>query len=193
MFMNIRFLIISICISLLFTTCRSAKQAQTLRDCNYSFASVSNLKVGDIQIQGKQSFRDLSLQETTGISQLLMARKLPISLTANIAIQNPNSKIAAIDALDWILEIRSKEVAKGTVTKRIEVKPGQTIQVPIDVATDLGSILKAFTMKEITEVMFNLSDAQGIPIEAKLKIKPSISVGRKQIKAPSYFVIDVLK
>jgi LEA14-like dessication related protein len=190
---HIRTVVIVCCFSMLFSACKSTKQAQALRDCNYSFASISNLKVGDVYIQGKQSFRDLSLQETMGLSQLLMARKLPVSLTAHIAIQNPNSKTAAIDALEWILEVRSKEVAKGEVTKRVEVKPGQTIQVPIDVATDLGNIFKAFTMKEITDVMFNISNADGIPIEAKLKIKPSITVGRKQIKAPSYFVIDVMK
>lgn len=192
-YMNVRILLIGFIASVVFTTCNTTKQAQAFRDCNYSFASVSNLKVGDVNIQGKQSFRELSMQETTGISQLLMARKLPISLTATIAIQNPNSKTAAIDALDWILEVRNKEVAKGTVTKRIEVKPNQTIQVPIDVATDVGNILKAFSMKEITDVMFNISDAKGIPVEAKLKIKPSLKVGKKQIKAPAYFVIDVLK
>jgi len=191
--MNIRIIIAAIFISFLVVSCKSTKQAQALRDCNYSFASISDLTVGNVVIQGKQSFRDLSLQETTGISQLLMARKLPISLTAHIAIQNPNNKTAAIDALEWILEVRNKEVAKGSIQQRIEVKSGQTIQIPIPVSTDVGSILKAFSMKEITEVMFNLSDASGIPVEAKLKIKPSIRVGKKQIQAPSYFVIDVLK
>lgn len=179
-------------ISIVFVvSCSSVKQANNFKDCTYSFASIEDLKVGNIDIQGKKSFRDLNMSETTGISQLLMAKKLPISLTANISITNPNSKTASIDVLEWILLIKDKEIAKGIINNKIEVKPNQTINIPIPISTDIGTVLKAFSLSEITHIMFNISDISGIPVEAKLKVKPAIRVGKKEIKSPSFFIINV--
>jgi len=181
------------CVILLFATlsCRSAKEAKALKDCSYSFSSISDLKVGTISMQGKQSFKDLGSAETIGISQLLMTKQLPISLTANIAITNPNKKTAGIESLEWILIVHEKEVATGNITEKIEIKPNEKIILPIPIQTDLSTILKSFSLKEISQLMFNLSDVKGIPLDAKIKIKPSISIGKKQIKTPAYFTIPV--
>lgn len=188
-----KILLLSVISVMLFSQCRSVKQAKNLTDCNYAFVSITNFKVGETAMGGKQSFRDFNAQETSQISQLLMARKMPITLTANISIHNPNNKTAALDALDWIFEVKDKEVAKGAIKERIEVQAGQSVMVPISVNTDIGNVLKAFTIKEITELMFSITDKKGIPIEGKLKIKPSVKIGKKYIKAPNYFSVKVGK
>jgi len=172
-------------------SCRSVKEGKTLVDCNYSFTSISDLTINGVNIDGKSSFRDIGMSETVKLSQALMAKKMPITLTANIAVQNPNSKVAALNTLDWILEIRGKDVAKGTTNERFEVDPNKTEELSILVNTDLGDVMKAFSLKEMKDILFNISNTKGLPVEAKLKIRPSFKVGKKEIKSPTYFTVDI--
>jgi len=120
-----------------------------------------------------------------------MARKIPISLTAHVRIHNPNQKKAALNSLDWKLLLREHEVADGTISERYEINPNETIEVPIEIISDIGSVMKAFSVKELAGMMFSMSSIQKISKDIQLKIKPSIRVGKISVKSPAFFTVTV--
>ncbi|MFW5851615.1 MAG: hypothetical protein ACOCWB_05280 [Bacteroidota bacterium] len=173
-------------------SCRSIKETQTLKNCSYSFLSISNVRVNNVSIDNKQSLRDLQTTETLKISQAIMARKIPVDLTAHISVHNPNLRTATLHKINWKLLLKDKEVADGVVIESYSIKPNETIEIPIAISSDIGSVLKIFSVKELMNMLFNLSSAS-IPEEAQLKIKPSIAIGRKTIQSPAYFTVNISK
>lgn len=176
-----------------FTTCRSVKETKALQDCTFTLSSISDVTVNGVSLQGKQSMRDLQLQESSRISQAIMARKIPIHLTAHIQVYNPNNQKAAINKLDWKLLLRNANVAQGSLNERYEILPKQTVTIPIDISTDIGSVMSAFSVKELTTMMFNMSSVQALSKEIELQVRPSLRVGRMNVKSPAYVTVDVLK
>jgi len=180
-----------ICSIFIVSSCRSIRETKALQDCSYSLSNISNLEVNGVSLNGKQNLRDLKTQESSRISQAIMARKIPISLTAHVRVHNPNAQKAALNNLDWKLLLRNQEVADGTITERYEISPNETVEIPINIVTDIGSILKVFSVKELTSMVFSMSSIQTLSKDVQLKIKPSIRVGRMSIKSPAFFSVNI--
>ena len=145
--------------------------------------------VDNVSMDGKRSLKDLSPTDFTTISRGLMG-EMPITFTANVKINNPNNQKAELSALEWILLIKDVEVANGVIDKKIKIAPNQSITVPIDVETNTR-ILKKFSLTEIKNIIFNISNSKGLPQNSTLKVKPAFKIGNTMIKAPMYYTIDV--
>ncbi|MFO7869789.1 MAG: hypothetical protein R6U95_10880 [Bacteroidales bacterium] len=171
-------------------SCRSIKETKALQDCNFSIASISNVTINGVSIDGKNSFRDLQTQESVSISRAIMSRKIPVDLTTHISVHNPNSQTASLHKLDWMLLLKKESVATGKITESYSIKANETISIPIHISTDIGSVLKTFSVKELKNMMFNLSSTS-IPEEAELKIKPSIRVGSMNIQSPGFITVPM--
>lgn len=182
-----------VAILLCFTSisCKSLRHAKNLKDCSYSVVSISSISAGNIEIEGKNSFKDFNKNDMAGLSKLLMAKQLPISFTANVMVSNPNNQIAALHSLDWILFVKDQEVARGFIPHTITIQPHERITVELPVNTDLSKLLSTFSMQELSAMIFNFSSKKAFKDDVKLKIKPAIQVGKKHIKAPNYFSIDI--
>lgn len=174
--------------SLLLVSC-SLKQAKNIQDCKFSFQSISELKANNVSLDGKQSLKDLTPAEVALVSKGLMS-DMPITFTAHVKIDNPNNQSAELSALEWILLIRDVEVATGVVDEKVKIGAHQHIILPLDVETNTG-ILKKFSLSEIKQIIFNISNSKGLPQNSTLKVKPAIVVGKTMIKAPAYFTIDL--
>ena len=172
-------------------SCKSAKHTKNLKDCSYNIVGISQLSAGSVEIDGKTSFKDFNANDVAGLSKLLMTKQLPISFTAQIAINNPNNQTAALQSLDWILLIKNQEVARGFLPNTIQINPYEKTIVEIPVNTDLSKLLSTFSMQELSAMLFNFSSKQAFKDDVKLKIKPAIQIGKKYIKTPNYFTIDI--
>ncbi|HPY82460.1 MAG TPA: hypothetical protein PLU45_03805, partial [Bacteroidales bacterium] len=75
--------------------------------------------------------------------------------------------------------------------ERYEISPNETVEIPINIVTDIGSILKVFSVKELTSMVFSMSSIQTLSKDVQLKIKPSIRVGRMSIKSPAFFSVNI--
>lgn len=175
-------------VSLLLASC-SFKQVKNIQDCQFSFQSISELKANNVSLDGKQSLKDLKPTEVALISKGLMS-EMPITFTAHVKIDNPNKQDAELSALEWILLIRDIEVATGVVDEKVKIGAHQSVVLPLDVETNT-KILKQFSLSEIKQIIFNISNSNGLPQNSTLKVKPAIVVGKTMIKSPTYFTIDL--
>lgn len=175
----------------MFFSCKTVDQTKNLQDCSYSFTKIDNFYANGVLLDDVKSFSDLSSQQTALLSQAIMSRKMPVSLIAYVQIKNPNKSIAALNRLDWKIEIRGKEIAEGSTIERFEIKPGETVTVPIEITADLAKIMNTFSIRELTDIVFNFSDKTGLPKEAQLKIRPSLRIGKTEIPVPAYFTVPI--
>ena len=172
-------------------SCKSVKQTKNLKDCTYNVVSVSSISAGNVNIEGKNSFKDFNTNDMASLSKLLMAKQLPISFTANVMVSNPNNQTASLQSLDWILLIKNQEVARGFIPQTIHIKPHENAIVELAVNTDLSKLLSTFSMQELSAMIFNFSSKRAFKDDVKLKIKPAVQVGKMYIKTPNYFTIDI--
>ncbi len=172
-------------------SCRSIKETKALQDCKYTFLSITDIIVNGITLDGKTSLKDFNTHETVKISQAMLKGSLPIELTANVQIENPSSKTATLNKLDWELVIKEKTVATGCLDEFHKIAPGKSIELPIEIETDAAKVLKAVTIKNLMEMMFNVSDPEKLIENAKLRVRPSFEVGKKGkvISSPAFFSI----
>ncbi|MDR2962659.1 MAG: LEA type 2 family protein [Bacteroidales bacterium] len=178
------------CIILCFG-CKSVRQARNLKDCSYNIVGISDIQAGSVELDGKTSYKDFSVNDVAGLSHLLMKKQLPISFTAHIAIHNPNAETAALQSLDWILVMRDKEIARGFLPHTVHIQAKEKVVLELPVQTDLSALLSTFSMQELSAMIFNFSSKKVFKDDVKLKIRPAVQVGKKYIKTPNYFTIDI--
>lgn len=171
---------------LVFSACTSYNN---IKDCQFSFQSVSKLMVNDISFDGKTSLKDFTPADVAVISKGLMS-EMPITFTANVKIDNPNNQKAELSALEWILLVKDVEVANGVLDKKVKIAARESVVVPLDVETNTR-ILKKFSLTEIKNMIFAISKSNSLPANSVLKVKPAIVVAGKMIKTPTYFTIDL--
>ncbi|MCL2327866.1 MAG: LEA type 2 family protein [Bacteroidetes bacterium] len=172
-------------------SCKSVQHTKNLKDCSYNVVGITSISAGSVDIDGKTSFKDFNANDVASLSKLLMNKQLPISFTANIAVFNPNDKPAALQSLDWILFVKNQEMARGFLPNTITINPREKIIVEIPVNTDLSKLLSAYTMQELSAMIFSFSSKKAFKDDVKLKIRPAVQVGKKYIKAPAYVTVPI--
>ncbi len=175
-------------LSIGFASC-NINNTKNIKDCKFYFNSISDLMVNDISFDGKRSLKDFTPADVAVISRGLMS-EMPINFTAHVTIDNPNKQKAELCALEWILLIKDVEVANGVIDERIKIGANERITVPLDVETSTN-VLKKFSLTEIKNIIFNISNSKGLPQNSTLKVKPAIKVGKTLIKTPNYFTVDL--
>ncbi|MBO7125187.1 MAG: LEA type 2 family protein [Bacteroidales bacterium] len=174
-------------LSVLVTSC-NIRHAKNIKDCEFSLNSVSNVSVNNVALDSKNILKNLPL--LTQIMSAGMTSEIPISFLAELKIDNPNDEKAELSALEWILLIRDIEVATGVVDQKVKIDAKQTTFVTIPVETNTGALAK-LSPQEIKTIVTNLSNSRGLPRNSVLKVKPAMKIGKKMLKTPNYFTIDV--
>ncbi len=172
---------------ILLSSCGIISNLSALSECEYRFHSASSPVVAGVNMSRINSYSDLSFAEGTVIVASILGGTLPLELTANVEVRNPGSVKANVNYMDWIAYIDDIEVARGTIEGFYEIQPngGSTI-IPVQVNADLFDYLTGDNPKTMLNFAMNLADAGGEPVRIGLKIKPSVRIGKKNIKTPGY-------
>jgi len=180
-----------ILLTLFLNACGIISNLNTLSDCEYRFHSAEDPVVAGIDMSRVSSFSDLSFAQAATILSSILGGSLPLHMTANVEVKNPGATKANVNQLDWIAYIDDIEVARGIIEGHFEIAPnGGTTIIPVDVDADLYDYLTGDNPKTMLNFALNLADAGGEPVRIGLKIKPSLRIGKKSIKAPGYFKIS---
>ncbi len=176
---------------LMFASCKQIKELTTFLSCDFRLSAVDNIKMAGIDVQKFKSFTDLSFTDGIKLLASVTSGSLPLSMTVNVEVRNPNKEKAALNKLDWILLIDNVEVANGTTTNRIEILPNNASGIfPIQVTTDLVKVLSGQSGKNLINFGLNLAGYGNKPTRITLKAKPTILIGASAIEYPGYITIN---
>ena len=98
-------------------------QVEALGKCDYSIASVSQVRVAGRAIESFQDGGGVSLSSLPGIAMALLTKDLPLEAKVNLKVSNPTNTRASINQFKYIIEIQGKPLVEGTVNENVLPTP----------------------------------------------------------------------
>ena len=168
-----------------------ASELQTFSKCQFRLKSVQNIRLAGINVQQINQVSDLTLMQMAKLSTAFAAKDMPLKLSLNVEVKNPNQSKAALNELAWILFIDDIEMTRGNLARRVEIPShGGLAVLPIGIEVDLFEVLSGESADAIINFALNLAGAGNTPSRIMLKAKPTLYVGTKPITYPGYIKIE---
>lgn len=187
---NLKNIFCCLALLFLFNSCRTLREIKNFAKCEFRVKDISTLNLGSTNMLNISSLSDFNFAEAGKLLSQYKANALPLNITYNLEVQNSHDKLAAMEKLDWILEIDNKDYLNGTTVDRVEVQPnGGKATLPISVSIDIKKIFE----KESLDAMINLiSGVTGDNQEQsriRLKVKPRFIVAGLTLGYPGYIKV----
>lgn len=170
---------------------QQATELHTFSKCEFRLSTIENIRLAGVDVQNIKEFSDINFIDAAKISQAVLGGDLPLSFRLNIEAENPNSKTAALNKLDWILFIDGIEMTSGTTQERIEIPANNgKSTLPLYLDLDLLDILQGESQNALMNFGLNLSGNGNRPSRITVKAKPTVVVGGKSLNYPGYITIN---
>lgn len=173
-----------------FTSCRTFRELKALSKCEFRNQSFARLEAGGLDLLKYQDLSQINLLEA-GKLALQMSRQpeIPFFITFNVEVRNNHEKLAALEKLDWILEVDKKDLINGTSEDRFEVPAMGTNVLPIQTSFDLKKILGKTSLDGIFALVKGMQGTNEDDTRIRLKIKPRFRIAGARIAYPGYIKI----
>ncbi|HEV7348169.1 hypothetical protein [Telluribacter sp.] len=195
---KITFGIVALLVALVFSQCsvsRQIKEAKALADCKYNITSADSIYLAGIDVREFRAIRnpsDVDLARFPRLGVALLRRDVPLNLRLNLSIMNPTNRVAAVNQLEYKILLADTELFNGLLNRRIEVAPdsGRTI-VPVSLNTNAYELISnpqtRADFMAMLEALSGKADAK--PTVLTIQVRPTLSVGDKQVDYPGYITI----
>jgi hypothetical protein len=183
-----------ICLLAFFTSCGLNKQAQQLKalgQCDYKLKNASNVTIAGTNVDKLLGNKSLNVIDIPSLAFAFLRKDVPLKAKLNVQISNPTNDLAAINNFDYIILINQQEIATGTVNQRISINAKQSIDVPLQLSTNIYQFLaNGKTLQDIGGFLSGAANGKEQKGLVTIKIKPSILVAGSLVKYPGFITID---
>lgn len=166
--------------------CSSLQSAYNLKNCTYSYKSISNLTLSDMNLSNGVSV--LNAAKILGILNG-SSSSIPLDFTLNLDVYNPNTSQAAFQALSYIIEIDDVEFTTGYLTQAFSVDAGDTKQLPLTIGVDLAQLISKNSKSAIVNIAKNFVGIGDEKSKVTVQLKPTFNVGGSLIASPVYIPV----
>lgn len=159
-------------------SCDAIKSAYQLKNCEYTYNSISGVKVAGIDFSSTSSI--LQVSNIAKIASLVAGNfsSMPLEMTVNVNVKNPGEVAAGITNVKYDVAIDDIDVASGDLQKSFRVEPGKTATLPVNVKTDLANLLNADNRSKVIGIVKNFAGMTDQASTVKLKLRPTILQGK---------------
>ncbi len=181
-------------LSLLVSSCGIYRQTQEFHRFVHSRFAVNNvqmLSVTGIDVSRTQSVTDFNLGEMIRLGKRIVTQQLPSQMRIDIEVSNPFNDEAAIAGLDWLLMMEHDTLARGTVSRMVEIQAHSHSVFPLMVNFNLARLIHSGSLGKLLPIILNNSDREDALKQSgvRLKIKPYYLQGKKVRKYPAYLIV----
>ena len=174
-----------------FTGCEFGKQLQgvfNMKECIYDYNSVSNLTLSDMDLSKNTNILTL----IPALTKILTggASSIPMGLTVNVDVTNPNKSAAMLNGLQYILKIDDVQFAAGAMEKSLNIASGGTQVMPLSFSVDLATLLSGSSGNAIQNIVKNFVGIGSEKSNVSLGIKPTFKIAGRDMVSPSYIPIN---
>lgn len=170
---------------------KQAQQIAALEKCKYKLLSAEQVTLGGTNIASFSNLQDINLASLPGLALGLLTQDVPLKARLNLEITNPTSTAAAINDFEYKVLINNQELATGLVNQLVDVPPGGTTVVPVNVNLNAYRFISnKQVMQEVAAFLQSGTDPVARKGMLTLKIKPSIKVAGALVKYPGFLTID---
>jgi len=183
-------LIASISFLTILTSCdvlNQVSQMSNLTKCEFRLESVQQLTLAGINVQNVKKMSDLNMFDAAKIASAVASQQFPLDFTLNVEAKNPNTSVAGMTRVDWILLIDDIEMTRGILDKQVTIPAnnGSAI-IPMQMHIDLQKALSGKSADAVINFGMNLAGSGNKPTRFTLQMKPTITVNGFPITYPGY-------
>ena len=164
---------------------KSLVGAYSLTQCKYDFNSISNLSLGGVNL-GSDNLVSSALALTT----LFTKNTLPLQFTLNLDVKNPGTQAALLNELQYILEIDGIQMTTGSMDSRLQVAPGETGKLPVNLSFDLKQAMSGQSADAIKNLALNFVGIGSEPTKVNFQLKPSFDIGGQLMQSPAFIPVS---
>lgn len=170
--------------------CATLKELTNFAKCKFRYTNITKTQVAGVDVTKVMNYKDLNFADAAKVGANVVQGKLPLNLTINLQVTNPNKELAALNKLDWIAFIDNKELVNGVLNQRVSIAPGETATLPLTVNADLIQAFKGESKDKIPTYAFGLADASGKPTRMGMKVRPTIMVAGLSFTYPGWITLS---
>ncbi|NDV68790.1 hypothetical protein D0T66_14825 [Dysgonomonas sp. 25] len=156
-------------------------------NCKYSYNSLSNVSVSGMNLSN-----GLSLSSIPKLTSILTgtATSIPVDMTVNLDVNNPNASEAFLNGLQYIVTIDNLQLTSGSINERLSVSAGETKTMPINLQLDIAQYLKGDSKDTMVNIIKNIAGIGTEKSNVSIQIKPSFMIGSQQVVSPIYIPVN---
>lgn len=165
-------------------------QMSNFANCDFKFASVSNVQMLGITLNKDMKREDLTITQALLLTKALVSKSLPVTFNVNLDVTNPNSTPASMVRMDYLITLNDKQVVNTTLNNTINVPANGSNVITIPITTDLFQVFTNETGNAIANLAFKLAGASSDPVNVGIQLKPYINVGTQQLAYPDFITLN---
>lgn len=163
--------------------------AYNLTQCKYNYNSIDNISLAGVNL-GKS--KSLSIANIATLSTILGGgglQNIPLSMTLNLDVLNPNERAAYLNGLDYEIELNNMELANGKLDVPLRIDAGQTTVLPLTIGVDLKNLMNRYSKDRVSTEMSRFLGISPGETKVQVKLWPKVLIGDVPIKAPTYIPV----
>ena len=188
--MKVKAQIVILSIAFLQMQCASLKQMANLRNCEFRYEGIERISLAGIDLSGIKSLHDLGFINSGKILEAGSRGSLIADLNIKIGARNPNSSLAAMNRLEYIVLLDGNQLLNGSLDQRIEIPAKGETTFSVEVKTDLLKALQYQSTQSLINLALNLADEGQTVSHITIKVKPAIAIGSGFINYPGYITLN---
>lgn len=168
-----------------------------LQRLQFKLGGIHDFGLLGINFFGKSEWSDFSVAEGLQLVQGFRSKRLPVELTLDILVQNPNDgsggstkTISTLTGLESRLLIDGKPTVYGNIDKPIEIPgTGQASTIPVRMSIDLYEFFGQQGFEDIIGLALGLGGKRGDLTRLALDAQPRVSTPYGEIVYPGRITI----
>jgi hypothetical protein len=168
--------------------CATLSGLSALSQVHFDLDRVSDVRIAGISVADKRSWSDLSGYDVARLGAAALAGEVPLDAVVHVRGENPasNEVDARLTQMDWEFLVEDRKTVEGRLEEDYVFPPGQPIDVPLRVRTDLAEVYEGGSAQQLFNLALALADQGGTPVEVALVAHPTIEtpLGRMPFPTP---------
>ncbi|MDR0232148.1 MAG: hypothetical protein LBI82_08530 [Dysgonamonadaceae bacterium] len=159
--------------------------AYSLTQCKYDFNSISNISLGGVNVGS-----DNLVSSALALASIFTKSSIPLQFTLNLDVKNPGVQTALLNGLQYILEIDGIQMSTGALDSKIQVAPGETGKLPLNLSFDLKKAMSGQSADAIKNLALNFVGIGSEPTKVNFQLKPSFDIGGQLMQSPAFIPVS---
>ena len=172
--------------------CATMRGVSALRNVDFEVGRVNDVRVAGVRIDRRHGEADIPASEAAAIAVAALSGHLPLAFEVLVRASNPpsNPVTAELVRMDWTLLLDGRKTVGGRVARQYAIPPGESVDVPVDVAVDLFETLGR-QMPTLLRLAAALSGDGRSPVDARLQPNPYLDTPFGSMRFPRAITVPL--
>jgi LEA14-like dessication related protein len=158
-----------------------AETANLVRKCKFSLDNVQNVTLAGINLKNINT-SSLTATNVAKLGAALLTKNLPLNMTVNVGIQNPTTKPASLNAMDWKVAIDNVDRVSGTTNKKVSVPSKSKTAMPLSFNINTYDVFSKDGISAVKNFVSSFSQKDATSSRVAIKVNPTVAIGSQSLK-----------